>query len=100
MASVFVRNHLANDGFGDALNVSFGEMCTPRCDTCFMSILVGISLFMAIVSALIVIAIEFISYPSQRSFSTAFLRLYSCVVFAVFVSFAVWFGLIDPRLAS
>ncbi|MDO5507529.1 MAG: hypothetical protein Q4F64_04255 [Corynebacterium casei] len=33
MTSVFVGKHLANDGLGDALNVFFGEMCTPRCDT-------------------------------------------------------------------
>lgn len=33
MNSVFVGKHLAKDGFGDALNAFFGEMCTPRCDT-------------------------------------------------------------------
>ena len=99
MASAFVRKHLANDGLHDALNAFFGGMCTPRCDTCFMSILVGISLFMASVSALMVAA-EFTRYPSERSFESTVVFVYAFLVCVVFLSFAVWFGLIEPRLAS
>lgn len=37
MTSIFVGKHLANHGLDDALNVFFGEMCTPRCDTVSMT---------------------------------------------------------------
>ena len=100
MASAFVRKHLANYGLCDALNVFFGGMCTPRCDTCFMSILVGISLFMAAVSALMFAAAEFTRYPSERSFESTVVCAYAFSVCVVFATIAVWFGIIEPRLAS
>ena len=100
MASAFVRKHLANDGLHDALNAFFGGMCTPRCDTCFMSILVGISLFMAIVSALMVAAAAFTSYPSERSFESTVVRAYAFSVYVVFAAIGWWFGLVEPRFFS
>lgn len=100
MASAFVRKHLANDGLHDALNAFFGGMCTPRCDTCFMSILVGISVVMTVVSALMVAAAEFTRYPSERSFESTVVRAYAFSVCVVFAAIGWWFGLIEPRLAS
>ena len=100
MASAFVRKHLANDGLHDALNAFFGGMCTPRCDTCFMSILVGISLFMAIVSALMVAAAAFTSHPSERSFESTVVCAYAFSVCVVFVAIGWWFGIIEPRFFS
>ena len=93
MASAFVRKHLANDGLHDALNAFFGGMCTPRCDTCFMSILVVISLFMAAISGLMVAAAEFTRYPSERSFGSTVVCLLAFLTFVVFAVIAWWFGL-------
>lgn len=100
MASAFVRKHLANYGLCDALNVFFGGMCTPRCDTCFMSILVVISLFMAAISGLMVAAAEFTRYPSERSFESTVVFFYASSVCVVFAAIAVWFGIIEPRFFS
>ena len=65
-----------------------------------MSILVVISLFMAAVSALMGAATEFTNYPSERSFGSTVVFFYAFLVCVVFLSFAAWFGLIEPRLAS
>ena len=100
MASAFVRKHLANYGLCDALNVFFGGMCTPRCDTCFMSILVVISLFMAAISGLMVAAAEFTRYPSERSFESTVVRAYAFSVYVVFAAIGWWFGLVEPRFFS
>ena len=96
MASAFVRKHLANYGLCDALNVFFGGMCTPRCDTCFMSILVGISLFMTLLSLLMFFAACYGSSQSQQSFSPSIVvGVYAFLTFVVFAAIAWWFGLVD-----
>lgn len=100
MTSVFAWKHLANGGLDGALNAFFGEMCTPRCDTCFMSILVGISLVMTFVSALMVVAVEFTRYPSERSFESTVVFFYALLMCVVFLSFAAWFGVVEPRFFS
>ena len=65
-----------------------------------MSILVVISLFMAAISGLMVAAAEFTRYPSERSFESTVVRAYAFSVCVVFLSFAAWFGLIEPRFFS
>lgn len=65
-----------------------------------MSILVGISVVMTAVSALMFAAAEFTRYPSERSFESTVVRAYSFSVCVVFAAIAVWFGLIEPRFFS
>ena len=100
MTSVFVGKHLANDGFGDALNVFFGEMCTPRCDTCFMSILVSVSVVMAFFSMLVFFAAARECGQYQQSSESTVVFFYALLAFTVFALIVLCYGFIGPRLAS
>jgi hypothetical protein len=86
---------LANDGFGDALNAFFGATCTPRCDTCFMSIWVGISIFMVVLSLLVSFLAVRVRDQAEQSFETTVVCCYVLLTLAMFVFIAVWFGLIS-----
>lgn len=57
-----------------------------------MSILVGISIFMAVLS-LLVAAAAFTSHPSERSFGSTVVCLLAFLTFVVFAVIAWWFGL-------
>jgi len=66
-----------------------------------MSILVGISLFMTLLSLLMFFAACYASSQSEQSFSPSIVvGVYAFLAFAVFWISALWFGLIEPRLAS
>ena len=91
---------MANDGFGDALNAFFGEMCTPRCDTCFMSIWVSISIFMAVLSLLVSFLAVRARAQAEQSFETTVVCCYVLLTLAMFAFIAVWFGIIEPRFFS
>lgn len=65
-----------------------------------MSILVGISVVMTVVSALMVAAAEFTRYPSERSFESTVVCAYAFSVCVVFAAIAVWFGMLEPRFFS
>ena len=65
-----------------------------------MSILVGISVVMTVVSALMFAAAEFTRYPSERSFESTVVRAYAFSVYVVFAAIGWWFGLVEPRFFS
>ena len=100
MTSVFVHKHLANDGLDDALNAFFGGMCTPRCDTCFMSIWVGISIFMVVLSLPVSYLAVRAKDQAEQSFETTVVCCYVVLTLAMFAFIAVWFGLVEPRFFS
>ena len=64
-----------------------------------MSILVGISLFMALLS-LLMGAAAFTSHPSERSLGSTVVCVYALLAFVVFAAIAVWFGMLEPRFFS
>ena len=60
-----------------------------------MSILVGISIFMALLSLLMVAAAAFTSHPSERSLGSTVVCVFAFLTFVVFAAIAWWFGLVD-----
>ncbi len=100
MTSAFVRRHLANDGLCDTFNAFFDEMCTPHCDTCFMSILVSVSIVMAFFSMLVFFAAARECGQYQESSESTVVFFYALLAFTVFALIVLCYGFIGPRLAS
>src|SRR5699024_4964319 len=71
----------------------FGGMCTPRCDTCFMSILVSISIFMAVLSLPVSYLAVRARDQAEQSFETTVVCGYVLLTLPMFAAIDMWFGL-------